>query len=614
MRNQKLFGFILGFVFAASTPALAALSELDRASISATNKLGNPGAEQGKAKWTAAGGTFNAQTSTKRSGASAFSWDSSGAAQTITSTAVTLPGGNAAYSWWIKCATGTCTHKLGAYDGATLIAETSINSSTADFVRTTLNFSLSAATSVTLKITSVAADEPTAYFDDGFAGEAPNIAQASQSTFFGSIRWTGGSCIWSRTASSSFGSYSAGTCTTPSGSNLLGNALVPATNVPGIKFSTMKKGRYYFVAYGAFYAATAGVVCSYRFTDGTNNTNPQTVTGSVVSDQQMGNMLIGELSYSSAQSNITVEIQGTGSGASGDCRVYADNSTRELQISAYYFPDSSDEVLQPSQVANQWQGYHDNDCAWTSSAASYTDFGADGSCTFTERKNNNFGSVSSAGSKTPGITFTPKKANTTYFVLARATAYSGGAAACSVQLTDGTTVIDKSSNELTKRSPFPLMGLYTATSTLAVTLKLQGLCSGDTLNIATNGNSTTIEWTLFELSSFGQFQIANQVQTSNASGDNIVRCKLTYSGGTPSCSKGSGVSSVTDTGTGDFTLNFTTAFSDQPQCTCTPNQSTVNGAKCEWTSFAAGSAAFRIRNTADTLIDENASILCVGPR
>ncbi len=53
-----------------------------------------------------------------------------------------------------------------------------------------------------------------------------------------------------------------------------------------------------------------------------------------------------------------------------------------------------------------WIGYFDSDCEWGKTSGFTTDWSDDGSCTFTEVKNKNMGTVSAGGSKRPEITWT----------------------------------------------------------------------------------------------------------------------------------------------------------------------------------------------------------------
>lgn len=205
--------------------AHSALTDADRAEVTFKNLLAdrNPGFEAGKAKWTASGGTFTTATSGANFmgiGKSTGTWDSSAAAQTLTSAAVTVANGYAGTNGLFRCKvmtpSGTATHTMGLWDGSTLTQTVSIPSSTtAQYVEIQAPFG-AAATTVAIRFTSVNANEPLISIDDCYIGPNINIGSISQAIFVGESYFAGtASCVWSR-ASATVGAFStSATCPGP---------------------------------------------------------------------------------------------------------------------------------------------------------------------------------------------------------------------------------------------------------------------------------------------------------------------------------------------------------------------------------------------------------------
>lgn len=103
----------------------------------------------------------------------------------------------------------------------------------------------------------------------------------------------------------------------------------------------------------------------------------------------------------------------------------------------------------------------------------------------------------------------------------------------------------------------------------------------------------------------------SSVPTTNLA--KITAANITYSAGTPTVTNeygGDWISSITDTGTGQPSLNVS-GFSTAPACTCTGKESAVSGSACMITSTSTSSIPIRIRDLASTLSDEHLFIICV---
>lgn len=182
-----LFSFLFFLNFAHGEP----LTDQNRAEFPTKNYLAdkNPGFENGKAGWTASGGTFTTVTSGSNFmgiGKANATWDSSGAAQTLTSKAFTIPNGLAGTNGLMRCKTmnpsATTTTTMGVWDGTTLTQQTTIAASAlAKFVDIPFIFG-AATTTVAIRFTAVAADEPIISIDDCYIGTNFNIGDLTPIT------------------------------------------------------------------------------------------------------------------------------------------------------------------------------------------------------------------------------------------------------------------------------------------------------------------------------------------------------------------------------------------------------------------------------------------------
>jgi hypothetical protein len=190
-------------------PVHATLNDVDKAFLVTENVLVNPGFENGKASWSASGGTFTTVTTGTNllAGKVSATWDSSGAAQSWRSAAVAIPKGlygrNGVASCVIQTPSGTATHTIGAYDGAASLVASSITSS-ATPARSTANFIFPSSGNIQLEILSVAADEPLIAVDSCYLGSADgfNVGQYAAATFVGESYFAGTTnCTgWTRTS------------------------------------------------------------------------------------------------------------------------------------------------------------------------------------------------------------------------------------------------------------------------------------------------------------------------------------------------------------------------------------------------------------------------------
>ena len=263
-----------------------------------------------------------------------------------------------------------------------------------------------------------------------------------------------------------------------------------------------------------------------------------------------------------------------------------------------------------------WSGYHATDCAWTTSSSSFADPAADASCTFTERTNRNFGTVTSAGSKLPGIVFTPPSTGR-YYICALAQASNGTSSNYSAySMTDGTTEIAQGSSRYPNIVSTPICGIYNAASVASTTIKLQlkSIAGGNAIIDGSSANA--IEWSIYSLDQAFPAPVLVGSITSNSTGaERLERAAVTSTCSASPCTiasqSGSWLTNITRASTGNYSINFAAGmFSAAPTCNIIANGliATIN------TNPTTSAVVIDTKNTAGTSTDAQFFVQCMGPR
>lgn len=604
--------FLLLFPLAAH----GALSESDKAFILNRNLLQNPGFEGSIAKWSASGGPFtlNVTASNIALGAGSGSWDGSASSQTLTSTAVAVPAGLYGRNGEVSCNImgSGATHLLQAYDGSNVLASTTITSAST-FQKTRLNFIFpSTASSVSLRLVTVASNEPTIYVDECYLGEATNLSQVSQASELGTLEYTGtANCVWQVTGG--FSSYAADTdCATPT---VTGSATAPGTKIPGVVFSNMPPGKYMVVAQGTFGTSDGATNCNFRISDGTN-VSPATEVTAV---NTTASHIVGSFSYTTAQSSLTFQIQGRVQSGAGSCDIKTNdaNQNRDLAFFVYRYPTSAELSYRSDQAPASWSGNHGNGCSWSRTNASFGDPAVDATCTFTQRVNLNFGTVSSyvsGADKLPGVVFTPSRTGR-YLVMASGNiSGSTGGAGIGVQLYDGSAEISKMGWQVIAANvaqPYTLVGIVNGTAGTALTVSLRTNSSGGSATLGA-ANETAVEWNLTNLDVNNAAPMLVGSVTSNSTGsERIERAQFSCLSPTSSITSQSGswVSSVGNRSSATCTVTIANGiFSSTPTCVAVKNSGTAE-------AFGLVSdSATQLTLTNASAADFAAQIICMGPK
>lgn len=454
--------------------------------------------------WTASGGSLADATSGTEllDGAVSATWDSGSAGQTLSSDSVTIPkglyGNNGLAFCKIRTPSGSATHLLELYDGSNVIASTAIVSSTTPQY-TTLNFIFPASGSIVERLKSVAANEPSITVDNCVVAEAANITNISQASLYGAaLTPSTTNCNWTTGAAAAFTAFGADSdCPTPT---LTSNASAPGTKIPAITFTSLPPGEYLFLAYGGLRSGTtAGDAALYEFYDGTNEFGNGYGVSAATSQRGTVATLSGRIRYTTAQSNVTIQLRVKDFGGTSGGNLLADGMKFEIMV--YRFPLSNEQAYNPNQMSGSWSGIHDSTCSFARTNSSYGDPATDASCALTERTNQNFGTVTGSNNL-PSITFTPKRAGR-YLACAMVQSLCATSTDhCSHRLWDGTTVIAEGNYRAAAAnfaSTTPLCGLYVANGTSAVTLSVQSKSTSGALTIISNSADATIDWSIIQI-------------------------------------------------------------------------------------------------------------------
>lgn len=587
--------------------------------VGVRNLVQDPGFEDVGRGWAASAGTGAASSAAKGTGSYGYSWVSTGGAgRTLDSAAVTIPAGmqgkNAVVSCAIKCVSGTCTHTLEAYDGTNPVsAQTTITSSSSTFARTSVNFVMPSSGTIAARLTTVSATEGDIYVDDCRISPADeyNISQVNQAQLIGTLRYAGNSgCDWVTTGTSW---ANLGTDASCNNATVTGLLKTTGGKIAGGDMTNVPPGNY-LVMVNSYRSSSGGPTCFYRIHDGTTG-GPGQVMGS---DGPLS--LSANFSYTTAQSSVTWQMQAYRTGGT-NCAFGADGTDRDFEMKVYRLPSTSELALRTDQTPATARAYHDTDCAWTTTSASFTDPTDDASCTFSQTVNQNL-TLSAVGNKSPAITFTPTHLGFWKVCASAAISNSTSGSYSSFRIYDGANELGTGERRAAGANDYVTVsacGYYNATTLAAATIKLQLKASANTMTMAGTG-AKSIEWTVEDAGSRMAAPILVGSVTSNSAGAQAIEWvrvagKCTSNPCTITDKSSSAMSSVTWNSTGNYTLNIASGtFSAIPVCLCIGGGAGANTICQGNTSGTATTTSFPFRtlNSSFTPTNDSFYIMCMG--
>lgn len=313
------------------------------------NMLTDPGFEGGGTSWTASGGTYAITTTAANtgSGARAASWDSSAAAQTLTSTTIPIPAGLYGQNAMVSCNIqgAGATHTLQAYDGTNVVASQTITS-LASYVRTNLNFIAPSSGTIALRLVSVASNEPIIYVDDCYLGVESNLSEVNQATKVGAAYFANtASCSWTTTSGTidAFGTQAA--CPGPTIDVNTGPGIFQTTDsdLPQWTVNNLPAGDYTAYIIAEVQSSASGTYC-LAINDGTD-TKGNTCFNPAAS-VAMPVPLMASFTYTGT-ANKTFKIYGSAS--SGTLEVANQFGTHKTQLILFRNPTAAQTAVSSNQ-------------------------------------------------------------------------------------------------------------------------------------------------------------------------------------------------------------------------------------------------------------------------
>lgn len=602
---------MVNFLILFSTLAFGAISNPDRAIVErGYNVLKNSSFESAKSGWTASGGSFTISNTAANvfEGVSSATWDSNGAAQTLTGTLASvngLAGTNGELTCYVKVPSGTATHTMGIWDGSTLSqTQTLVNTST-NYIANTINFVYPSSGSVTVRFTSVLADEVSISIDKCYMGPATNLSQVSQAKLIDAVTVTGCAGGWSTTSTSyaTFGTQTG--CTYTSAKGL---CTTPATNIPGVKCSSLPPGDYRLEYEGAIEQGTTAKSAYFKFYDGTNSAREDSA---FYNNGTGGYNIIGisqSISYTTASSNLTLEVRGK-TDASGTTKIYGTTAVPGV-FKIWYFPSQTQLAVQPSQQNYDWTAY-------TPTISS--GFGSVTNVSFLHKRDGSMLTVKgtfTTGTVSTGLgTFTLPNGltiDTAKMTLAANTSNSGPKVGELVQSTANGTATALVASTSTSTSLIYLGGIYTSSTALV-----------PVANATTSLGSSAVTSVTFTVPISGWIQtnanpaIVGQISSNTLGQERIERATIAgnASVATITSQSGSWLSFTSRGGTGDYVWTMS-GFSAVPTCTCTSVGASGGSPRfCTIRTLTQTSLGTLQTNSAGSATDsDSATIVCMGPK
>lgn len=633
---------MVNFLLLLSSLAFGAVSTSDRALIErGDNLLKNGGFESGKSNFTASGGTFAVTTTAANIGKGSVSgsWNSNGAAQTLTSTAVAIPAGlygrNGVASCIIQGA--GATHTLQAYDGTNILASQTITSQ-AEYARTSVNFIFPSSGNISLRLVSVAADEPTVYVDDCYLGPADtfNLSQVSQASLVGRLTWSPTTnCQWNGTSTSFADLAADADCddNARTSTGIISDGGSPSGQTPAFTITNGPPGEYFVVVSGSMGSnasgATTAVGSDVRLYDGTTVYGPPMINGGSCSGASGTLVCTGpgySFPFSFSGGTKTIKLQYKVAGTAGQFRIFV--GEQGLQFSVYRFPSSSEIAYRPDVVNRTGQVKHAAaaSCRWTTTSASFASFSADADCTTPT----GIGSGSAPGTKIPAGVFTNIPAGK-YKVFASGafvSEYAASSTGCNFRLYDGTNSISEFDAYTTSTSGYEFLSSsegivqYSANQT-SLTIEVQakrpsggGSCSVDTASSQLVIGLIPIDQNV---------PMPNLVGSvlSNSSGvERVERARLNCDGSSVITSQsGSWITSIGNISSGTCAITFATGiFTAPPSCVYSGDQGGANEVFTTTVATSTTGVTVKLQTTAygGTTWANSAGydfqIICMGPK
>lgn len=562
--------------------------------------------------WVNSGGlTFVAETTTPLIGKQSGRWDADSASDTLDSQLVAINPGFAG-------AVGqTCTAELlykwvGGVQGDIQlkirnqvpedIVVIDLAPTTGDDTRLVqLVFDCpQLAQSIRMRLESTA-DAAEITIDNAFIGFGKNTVQVSQTQLWTLANYESTiSCSWGRT-SAAFGPFSP-TAACPAITVNQSETQVDTTDddLPTLVYQDpLPAGRYVLKAVFTSNSSVAAANTGYRINE--TNVTEITIAGGQIGhcgkDGTDASDFVQVTCYFpftlTAPSTAAPRFELEGFNSSGTVIVRSWTDAQNLVWELVRYPLNTAEALTLETAGLSWSGYHNLECTWQVTSAAFTKFAGDtnASCALVDRKTglSVVSEVDGGGDERPGIVFTSPITQT--YNICPSLAFSA-----TPNTLPNINFVDQSSNVLanigwrSQPNTANIEGwksvcfLYTATAGVENTIGIEVRNDSGSITLTgLQGGANTIsaiEWVVYPIDQQFPTPVFTALQDSLrqrpiSEGTSQLRVEYAIancSGGgcTLSQTSGNWLSSISRTGTGQYTLNHSPTWGSAPACVVTP--------------------------------------------
>lgn len=612
--------------------------------------------EAGSGNWTASGGSFTIDSSTQLFDRKSGVFNASAGSQTLSNTAVAIPEGLKGANGFASCyfKTTATDYKIQVTDGTNVLTERTIPAlSAAQEIGTAFVFPSSG--NVQLRVIS-ASDAADLGLDNCYLGTMKQ-GPVSQASEYGSLTYAAAAnCAWSVTNNGSYGNFSADSdCATPTAT---GSASAPGTKIPGVTFASLPPGVYVVHVDASLKASGSTAQCAYALSDGTTAQKMNQSTDAASEQDRTSGGGSFRFEYSTAQSNVTFQLQAISASANSTCTVSANSGgvgSPDFRMSVQRFPSAQEQAFRPDQVA--WK-------VDANISGANPDLGASDQASYVPISNSGLTLTQNAGSIAAEIPCASGTASTgttcsgvdEHVGVAFNAPTAGNVLACAsfshTLVNSAGTIIDAyfqiaetsntaitilsegksrvgSSNSIASSTivhPLRVCGTFSFASAGKKTLRLMyeqentGTPSSNLIlaDAASTHGQRDIHWEVYPISQAIPAPLLVGSVTSNSSGLERVERASIANNGTCSITSQSGtwISSVSHPGTGQCVLNFTAGiWSAGASCVATQRSSVSNGI-CRLNSTSPSNSTINIvcLNSSFVAADYDFDVICMGPR
>jgi len=313
------------------------------------NILVNPGFEATivSSGWTASAGTAAAATGENIGiGLKSVTWTPNASGDTFMPSLVSIPNGLKAANGhasvrYKTAASGTSFLVLD--ENSNMIAGVSLPASVSYGVAE-LNYIYPANLAGSVRPQIKAVSNAAISLDDFNVGASNNIGDVAQPYLLGTVKVTGCAAFWDNT-SASFANFPVQTSCVYT---TTGSLLAPTTMIPGFRIPNLQPGHLSVVYEGVISTGSAsGAQAYYRFHDGTNAFLEESEIRTAAAAVTYYPGINGSINYSTAQSNLTIQVQAKNSVGSN----YIGGLTANPGVfKVYYWPTATEKVVNSNTV------------------------------------------------------------------------------------------------------------------------------------------------------------------------------------------------------------------------------------------------------------------------